>query len=349
MDGKCVTYITQVTDLTIRFSTGNITFDSYYVTPLDSSCSLVLGHSWLCHHNLLIDWAESSIMFCSPVQSLPANLGPWPPASLELVVPSPSALVPTPSAPIANIYALSSPGTAPHISLVSAAAFMRTCKLEGSVQFTLHLRSGEAKLCAASANSDAPISGLSSVPPEYHDFADVFSKAKSTQLPLHHDFDLKIDLEDGSSPPLGTIYSLSQTELEALRTFIDEHLCYGFIRLTNSAHAAPVLFVKKKDGSLCLCVDFRGLNKITKKDCYPLPLISDLLDSPSRTTIYTKIDLRHAYHLVRIALGDEWKTAFHTRYGSYEWLVMPFGLTNAPASFQRLSIAFLQTCWMCAW
>jgi len=82
-------------------------------------------------------------------------------------------------------------------------------------------------------------------------------------------------------------------------------------------------------------VDFRGLNKVSKKDCYPLPLISDLLDSPSRAKVYTKIDLRHAYHLVRIALGDEWKTAFHTQYGSYEWLVMPFGLTNAPAAFQR--------------
>jgi len=134
-------------------------------------------------------------MFHSPVQSLPANLGPRPPASLELVAPPPSALVTALSALIANISALSLPGTAPHISLVSAAAFMHTCKLEGSVQFTLHLQSGEAKLHAASANSDAPISGLSGVPPEYHDFADVFSKAKSTQLPPHHVFDLKIDLE----------------------------------------------------------------------------------------------------------------------------------------------------------
>jgi len=82
-------------------------------------------------------------------------------------------------------------------------------------------------------------------------------------------------------------------------------------------------------------VDFRGLNKVSKKDRYPLPLISDLLDSPSHAKIYTKIDLRHAYHLVRIAPGDEWKTAFRTQYGSYEWLVMPFGLTNAPAAFQR--------------
>jgi hypothetical protein len=81
-------------------------------------------------------------------------------------------------------------------------------------------------------------------------------------------------------------------------------------------------------------VDFRGLNCITKKDRYPLPLISDLLDTPGKAHIYTKINLRHAYHLVQITPGDEWKTAFHTCYGSFEWLVMPFGLTNAPAAFQ---------------
>jgi len=89
------------------------------------------------------------------------------------------------------------------------------------------------------------------------------------------------------------------------------------------------------DGSLCLCVNYRGLNEISKKDRYPLPLISDLLDSPSKAKIYSKIDLRHAYHLVHIAEGDEWKTAFHTWYGSFKWNVMPFGLTNAPVAFQR--------------
>jgi len=131
------------------------------------------------------------------------------------------------------------------------------------------------------------------------------------------------------------MYSLSQTELVALREFIDDHLATGFIRPSRSPYGAPVLFAKKKDGGLRLCVDFRGLNKITKKDRYPLPLITDLLDSSGKARIYTKIDLQHAYHLVRIAEGDEWKTAFRTRYGLFEWQVMPFGLTNSPAAFQR--------------
>jgi len=146
---------------------------------------------------------------------------------------------------------------------------------------------------------------------------------------------LKIEIEDGAKPPLGPIYPLSESELVALREFINEHLAMGFICSSKSPFGAPVLFIKKKDGSLRLCVDFCRLNAITWKDKYPLPLISDLLDAPWRARIFTKLDLKHAYHLVRVALGDEWKTAFRTRYGSFEWLVMPFGLTNALSVFQR--------------
>ena len=128
---------------------------------------------------------------------------------------------------------------------------------------------------------------------------------------------------------------LSKFEQEALKEFINENLTNGFIRSISSPHRAPVLFIKKKDGSLRLCVDFCKLNKIIKKDRYPLPLISDLLDSLCKACIYTKIDLRHAYHLVHIAEGDKWKTAFRTRYGAFKWSVMLFGLTNTPTAFQR--------------
>ena len=135
-------------------------------------------------------------------------------------------------------------------------------------------------------------------------------------------------------PPQPLIYSLSNSELGTLREFIDEHLNISFIRPSRSSHSTPILFVKKKDGSLWLCVDFWSLNKVTKKDHYPLPLIMDLLDAPQKARIYTKINLQHVYHLVQIAEGDEWKTAFQTHYGSFKWLVMPFGLTNGPVAFQ---------------
>ena len=178
-------------------------------------------------------------------------------------------------------------------------------------------------------------SDLSNVPSKYHKFADVFSKTKAEVLPSHCPYNLKINLEEGAQPPVGPIYSLSASEQEALKEFIEKNLNTGFIRPTSSPHGAPVLFVKKKDGSLRFCVDFRSLNHISKKDRYPLLLISDLLDSPCKAQVYSKIDLCHAYHLVRIADGDEWKTAFRTHYGSFEWSVMPFGLTNAPAAFQQ--------------
>jgi len=132
---------------------------------------------------------------------------------------------------------------------------------------------------------------LSSIPKDYHEFADVFSQAKADTLPSHRPYDLKIDLEEGAEPPLSRMYSLSQTEVGALREFLDENLRIGFICPSKAGHGAPILFVKKKDGLLCLCVDFCRLNHITKEDCYPLPLISDLLDAPGKAHIYTKIDL----------------------------------------------------------
>jgi len=114
------------------------------------------------------------------------------------------------------------------------------------------------------------------VPSDYHEFADVFNKGKASQLPPHRPYDLKVDLEEGPTPPLGIIYLLSPVELEALKKFLDENITTGLTHSSSSPHRAPVLFVKKQDGSLHLCMDFCGFNQRTKKDRYPLPLISDL-------------------------------------------------------------------------
>ena len=305
---------------------------------------IVLGHCWLARYNPLIDWATSSITFrtsatgmptpTSPSESPESNSVPLPPPPNILPQARPGLASHPPETPLSD--SPKAPGLpCPPISFVNAAAFQRACKLEGSVPFSLSLNSMSARAAAISDPiPDDPVD-LSGVPSDYHDYADVFSKKKADTLAPHRPFDLKIELEEGTEPPIGRLYSLSPSEQGSLRDFLDEHLTNGFIRQSSSPHAAPVLFVRKKDGSLRLCVDFRGLNKITKKDRYPLPRTSDLLEAPSGAKIYTKLDLRHAYHLVRIADGDEWKTSFRTRYGSFEWLVMPFGLTNAPAAFQR--------------
>jgi len=170
--------------------------------------------------------------------------------------------------------------------------------------------------------------------PEYHDFANIFSEGEAKSLPPHRPYDHKIDLEEGMEPPFGKIYNMSETELKLLKDYIDDMLGKGFIRPSSSAASAPVLFTKNPNGSLRLCVDYRGLNRITKKNRYPIPLINDLIDRLKDAKVYTKIDLRAGYNNIRIAPGHEYKTAFRTRYGLFEYLVMPFGMTNSPATFQ---------------
>jgi hypothetical protein len=175
-----------------------------------------------------------------------------------------------------------------------------------------------------------------SFPRQYIEYVDVFSKNKADVLPEHRQWDIPIETDDKFTPKWGPLYNLSEAEMKLLKEYIDENLQKGFIRPSSSPCGAPVLFVPKKNGKLRLCVDYRALNSVTIKDRYPLPLIDNLIDQLRGATIYTALDLKGAYNLVRIKQGDEWKTAFRTRYGHYEYVVMPFGLTNAPATFQRM-------------
>ncbi|KJZ68382.1 hypothetical protein HIM_12228 [Hirsutella minnesotensis 3608] len=179
------------------------------------------------------------------------------------------------------------------------------------------------------------------LPPHYHEYLSVFDRDQADQLPPHRPgCDHKIQLEKGADgkekePPWGPLYGMSREELIVLRKTLTELLDKGFIRASSSPASAPVLFVRKPGGGLRFCVDYRGLNAITKKDRYPLPLIEETLRSLSKAKWLTKLDVIAAFHKIRVEEGDEWKTAFRTRYGLYEWLVTPFGLTGAPATFQR--------------
>ncbi|KAJ0950618.1 putative nucleotidyltransferase, Ribonuclease H [Helianthus annuus] len=167
------------------------------------------------------------------------------------------------------------------------------------------------------------------------EFPDVFPE-ELPGLPPHRQVEFQIDLVPGAAPIARAPYRLAPGELQELSNQLQELLDRGFIRPSSSPWGAPVLFVKKKDGSFRMCIDYRELNKVTVKNRYPLPRIDDLFDQLQGSSFYSKIDLRSGYHQVRVREGDVPRTAFRTRYGHYEFLVMPFGLTNAPVVFMDL-------------
>ena len=154
------------------------------------------------------------------------------------------------------------------------------------------------------------------------------------EILLDKDYIHEIYLVDSKTPPFSPLYPLSAAELEVLRNYLEEILGKSFIRSSSSPAGALVLFIKKVDSSLRLYVDYRELNRITKKNRYPLPRINKMLNRLVSLKVFTKFNLRDAYHRIRIRRGDEWKTVFMTRYGYFKYLIIPFGLYNTPITFQ---------------
>ncbi|GJT18116.1 putative reverse transcriptase domain-containing protein [Tanacetum coccineum] len=171
--------------------------------------------------------------------------------------------------------------------------------------------------------------------PVVREFLEVFPE-DLPGLPPVRQVEFQIDLIPGAAPVARAPYRLAPSEMQELSNQLQELADRGFIRPSTSPWGAPVLFVKKKDGSFRMCIDYRELNKLTVKNRYPLPRIDDLFDQLQGSSVYSKIDLRSGYHQLRVRDEDIPKTAFRTRYGHYEFQVMPFGLTNAPAVFMDL-------------
>ena len=167
-------------------------------------------------------------------------------------------------------------------------------------------------------------------------YRDVFPPDLPCMLPPQREVDHAIELLPGSTPTSRPAYRLSNSELDELKKQLAELTEHGLIQPSKSPFGAPVLFVKKKDGTSRMCIDYRALNKITIKNKYPLPRIDELLDRLHGAKVFSKLDLRSGYHQLRVKSEDVHKTAFRTRYGHFEFLVLPFGLTNAPATFMHL-------------
>ncbi len=189
------------------------------------------------------------------------------------------------------------------------------------------------QICTTSIESPVEKQSVD-IPPCYAPFSDVFCLKRASKLPPHRPWDCAIDLLPGEPVPSGKIYPLSIPEQKAMEEYIEEALQQGYIRPSTSPAASSFFFMAKKDGGLRPCIDYRALNKITVKFRYPLPLVPAALEHLRGAHLFTKLDLRSAYNLIRIREGDEWKTAFVTPTGHYEYCVMPYGLVNAPSVFQ---------------
>ncbi|KAI2657950.1 Transposon Tf2-11 polyprotein [Labeo rohita] len=193
---------------------------------------------------------------------------------------------------------------------------------------------GKVPAPVASAQIESPEPAFTpDIPAEYMAFQDVFSKQAATHLPPHWPWDCAIDLLPGAQLPKGRVYPLSIPERQVMKDYIAKALNQGFIRPSTSP-AASSFFVGKKDGGLRPCNDYRQLNSQIIQQPYPLPLVPAALEELCGAQVFTKLDLRSAYNLVRIREGDEWKTAFVTPTGHYEYQVMPYGLSISPSVFQ---------------
>src|SRR5258707_5032393 len=288
-DGSTQNSVSHKTTIPLTFSTSETHWTEFYATKWDKGYSIVLSYDWLVHHNPSIDWAETKVVFLGTVK---APERPSVPTSskfnIQMVLAKMiSCLCCKPSN---SVYCLDH-----HSDVEVNKAFPHSTSPHSEPTSELH------SICTSTLALDS----MRRIPVDYHEFHKGFSRTKANTLPPHQPYNLQISLEEGVKPFHGPIYSLSPLELTALREFLQEHTWNGFICPTKSPWGALVLFIKKKDGSLHLCVDFHALNKVTEKDHYPLLLIMDLLNAPGHARIYLKIDLKHTYHLIHIAEGDE--------------------------------------------
>jgi hypothetical protein len=230
------------------------------------------------------------------------------------------------------------------VCCIGAVGFYRNLVQPDTVAFTTSLYEIDRMIEEKESELSGQESGLTDeelveqkLPDRHRKFKDVFSKAASDMLPPHRPYDHKIEIEQdkGSTLSFSPLYPQSIAELQATKQYLIDNLNKGFIEPSQAPFNSPILFVKKPNGGLRFCIDYRKLNNMTRKDRYPLPLLDETLTRMSRAKVFTKLDIRQAFHRIRIDPGSEDLTTFRTRYGTYKCKVLPFGLTNGPATYQR--------------
>lgn len=289
--------------------TGKLTYGDYAETlklyEIDTQWDVILGTPWLRRHRVNIDWAANAVSFKYRDQ----------------------------------VVYISSRDRSGHVyPILSHVQLKRAVAKRGSELFIVNVNAKE--------DSEAPPSDTVAQDIDHRvqrilmDYSDVLVPDLPDELPPKRAIDHRIETLPDQEPPFKGIYRLSTLELDELKRQLAYLLEKGFIRPSRSPYGAPVLFVRQPDGAggikMRMCVDYRALNKITIKNRYPLPLISESLDRLRDAKIFTKLDLAKGYHQIRVAEDDIPKTAFRTRYGHYEFTVLSFGLCNAPATFCNL-------------
>jgi hypothetical protein len=291
-----------------------------YVTALGDH-DIIFGTDWLKAHNPEVDWATPRLVFthCPPSYTLSCY-----PLVLQLCQRTTASAVINSLEPINENKPLDKEFL-DHETLSQIHCQEKEC--------TVVIRS-KSTISTELAAKHVPRPSTSHIPEQYQQYSKVFSKEASHCLPQHQPWNHAIELIPGTTMKNCEIYRLTPKEENALKEYIMDHLCKGYIRPSKSPMASPFFFVDKKDGKQCPVQDYRALNDITIKNMAPIPLIPDLIDKLCGARYFTKLDVRWGYNNICIREGDEYKAAFKTALRLFEPLVMTFGLCNAPTTFQ---------------
>jgi transposase InsO family protein len=317
------------------FATPQITLEGHHsqihatIVPFcNTEYDLIVGKLFLRTHGAIINCATETIIWECQNGCKGSSYKPAPHSAR--VVPEP---LPTPirilQRPIQPAPPLLPPKKALKINLIRIS----------SVQFSQFKTLSKKNPTAAAILVPKPAGKEQKIPSWLAGYEDVFSNDIANALPPRRPgVDFEIHFLPGES--IGNLSKAGQwrqtdEELAAVREYLEKHLASGFIARSEAPFASPILFVKKKDGSLRLCVDYRRLNRLTLRDAYPLPRIDELLDRLSKAKVLTKLDIKQAFHRIRMAPKSEDLTTFTTRYGLFKYRVLPFGLANGPAAWQR--------------